>query len=183
MWKNLFIFQSNNTLELFIRSLHLYFSREQWAHSRHHKHSGVDAYSRAHAYFLRQALLRGSRLLRWTCLVRCTCLLLETHLLCGIRTLRGIRLFRGTCLVGIPFKFGVVSLFNLITAVFISVIGHFWSRTEAVFNSVNGDFSKTTLTCFEIFHFNFQDFLSKSQTNFEVIIVILNFLSLHVFVL
>ena len=71
-----------------------------------------------------------------------------------------------------PFKFGIASIFNLITAVFITEIGHFSGRTATVFNSVNGDFSKTILTCLDIFHFSFQDFLSKSYLNFEVIIEI-----------
>ena len=46
----------------------------------------------------------------------------------------------------------------------------FSSRTAAVFYSV--DFSKTTLTCLDIFRFSFQDFLSKSHPNFKVIIQI-----------
>ena len=60
---------------------------------------------------------------------------------------------------------------------------HFWNWTFFKPNGSSfhfGDFSKTTLTWSDIFHFNFQDFLSNFQTNFKVIIEIF-FSSLLIF--
>ena len=74
-----------------------------------------------------------------------------------------------------PFKFGIASLFNLMTAVFISEIGHFSSWTAALSMSMEIFPKQSWLAWIHIFHFSFQDFLSKSHPNFEVIMIEIKF--------